>query len=165
MWHGVTQAQEDRVGRVITLGWLRQLSGLESRHNVPEKGNRKCCVYSVPGQHTSAYCYPGFALHAAGLVYIPNLFPCNINNQYLGLNAVFCTCQVPLSRVYNPQLQGQLTKAVLKKACQSTGLIWLAVVFAELLGFFWRGRLFFPLSWFFIQQSELPVVVAHRGHV
>lgn len=74
VWHGVTQAQEDWVGRVITLGWLQQLSVLESRHNVPEKGNRKCCVYSVPGQHTSAYCYPGFALHAAGLVYIPNLF-------------------------------------------------------------------------------------------
>lgn len=50
MWHGVTQAQEDRVGRVITLGWLQRLSGLESRHNVPENGNRKCCVYSVPGQ-------------------------------------------------------------------------------------------------------------------
>lgn len=69
---------------------------------------------------------------------------CNINNQYLGFNAVFCTCQVPLSRLYNPQLQGQLTKAVLKKACQSRGLIWLAVVFAELLGFCWQSGLFFP---------------------
>lgn len=90
----------------------------------------------------------------------------NISNQYLGFNAVFCTCQVPLSRLYNPQLQGQLTKAVLKKACQSRGLIWLAVVFAELLGFCWQsGPPPLSLFWFCIQQSELPVVVVRRGHV
>lgn len=86
-----------------------------------------------------------FACSGSGL--FSEGFPCNINNQYLGFNAVFCTCQVPLSRLYNPQLQGQLTKAVLKKACQSRGLIWLAVVFAELLGFCWQSGLFFlPLG-------------------
>lgn len=65
--------------------------------------------------------------------------PSNINNHYLGLNAVFCTCQVCMSQSYNPQLQGRLTKALLKKACQSRALIWLAVVFVELSGFCWSS--------------------------
>lgn len=39
-----------------------------------------------------------------------------------------------MSQLYNPQLQGRLTKAVLKKACQSRALIWLAVVFEEHFG-------------------------------
>lgn len=65
--------------------------------------------------------------------------PSNINNQYLGFNAVFCTCQVCMSHSYNPQLQGRLAKALLKKACQSTAPIWLAVVFAELSGFRWSS--------------------------
>lgn len=39
-----------------------------------------------------------------------------------------------MSQLYNPQLQGRLTKALLKMACQSRALIWLAVVFVELFG-------------------------------
>lgn len=99
-------------------------------------------VFTVCQTNLAHFCY---SLRALGLFHIPNL-SCNINNQYLGFNAVFCTCQVRPSQLYNPQLQGQLTKAVLKKACQSRGLIWLAGFFAQLLGFCWQSTLFFSLG-------------------
>lgn len=104
-----------------------------------------CLQCARTTQRTSAYCCPGYSA-CNGVVLYSELIPCNINNQYLGFNAVFCTCQVRQTQLYNPQLQGRLTKAVLKKACQSKGLIWLAVVFAELLGFCWRTTLFFSLG-------------------
>lgn len=89
--------------------------------------------------------------------------PSNINNRYLAFNAVFCTCQVCMSQSHNPQLQGRFTKALLKKACQSRALIWLAVVFLELSGFcWWSWHIFMGLCCW---QSELPVVVVSRDHV
>lgn len=46
----------------------------------------------------------------------------------------FAPAKSAMTHLYNPQLQGRLTKAVLKKACQSRALIWQAVVFVELFG-------------------------------
>lgn len=158
----VTKAKEVWVGCVIThyVGWSNsydQSGYLESRHNVPEKGNRKCCVYKV----LIIAILVIFSMQWAALY--SKRIPCNINNRYLSFNALFCTCQVCMSQLYNPQLQGRLTKAVFKKACQNRTQIWLAVVFAELWGFHWQ-------SWHFFtglcgRQSELPAVVVCRGHV
>lgn len=160
-WQGVTHTQrkqKDRVGHAIT--HYNSLKKCYDQSGYPERKLDITLLRSLLCAKTTylLILFLAFWVHSE-LFYIPS----NINNQYLGFNAVYCTCQVCMSQSSNPQLQGRLTKALLKKACQSRAPIWLAVVFVELSGFCW-------LSWHFFMGlccwlSELPAVVVCRGHV
>lgn len=65
-----------------------------------------------------------------------------------------------MTQLYNPQLQGRLTKAILKQACQSGALICRAVVFVELfllvqLTFFSQGSAAGSLSCLWLWCAEV----------
>lgn len=169
VWHGVTKAKKDRVGHVIT--HYNSLNNCYDQSGYPESKADITLLRKRTENSLFSMCQDNLVLlipfvailSAQWAVLYPKHIPSNINNQYLGFNAVFCTCQLCMSQSYNPQLQGPLTKALLKKACQSRALIWLAVVFVELSWFRWSSWHFFTglCCW----QSERPVVVVCRGHV
>lgn len=59
------------------VGWSNsydQSGYLESRHNVPEKGNRKCCVYKVPRDQVLIIAILVIFSAGSELHYIPNVF-------------------------------------------------------------------------------------------